>query len=446
MRGLFFRIFLMVLVAVLTAFGVGFLSAGLVLPLPHETIGTYEGTLTAALATGDLAGARRLVAELSTRTAIRATLLDPEGHSVAGGPLPDDLLALARSAQQQGGRILSDSAGIMRQAAPIAGSAGVYTLVTEHDRGLMRLRRAVFDSLQVVCFLVALGVASFLLARYIARPVLQLRSVVRSFAGGALETRIGTSFGTRRDELAELGRDFDAMAERIATLLLNQRRLLQDISHELRSPLTRQAVALEQARRSANAEAAEALDRASREAARMEELIGELLTLTRLEAGVPIETNAAFDLDELIASVVADVGFEGGGSVCTIQVDAAPAVQLSGVRELIRRALENVLRNAIRYSPPGACVKVIVRQEAGWVVVQVRDHGPGVPQSELANIFQPFYRVSAGRERATGGTGLGLAIADRAVRSHGGAIVAANAPEGGLVVEIRLPQAAGATS
>jgi two-component system sensor histidine kinase CpxA len=247
----------------------------------------------------------------------------------------------------------------------------------------------------------------------------------------------------RRDEIGHLGRDFNVMAGRIESLVEAQRRLLGDISHELRSPLARQGVALGLARRRAGPEATSALDRIEREGERLNELIGQLLALSRLESGTDGLKNVKIDLSGLIQDVVDDADYEARSGNRSVSLVNHEPCQLVGVPELIRSAIENVLRNAVRHTEKGTAVNVSLVAEpdhgARWATIKVRDHGKGVPENTIKEIFRPFYRVEDARDRTTGGTGLGLSIAARAVRLHHGTIKASNAKDGGLVVEIRLP-------
>jgi len=288
-----------------------------------------------------------------------------------------------------------------------------------------------------------IGVVSFLLARSLSRPIRRLREATQRLAAGDLSARVGSSVGARRDEASELGRDFDRMAARIEGLLGSQRRLLQDISHELRSPLARLRVALELARGEAAPGAGGALDRMERETERVDELIGGLLVLTRLEGGGDPARMEPMELEPLVRQVAQDADFEARSRNRRVRVIGSEAVTLVGVAELLRRAVENVVRNAVRFTAEGTAVEVRMARVPGGggarVRLEVRDRGPGVPREALSELFRPFYRVSEARDRNSGGSGLGLAIAERAVRLHGGTVSAANLPGGGLEVTVELP-------
>ena len=284
------------------------------------------------------------------------------------------------------------------------------------------------------------GLVCYLLGLYLTLPLKKLQSTVKSFAQGNLDVRVGPEMGNRRDELADLGREFDDMAERIAALISSQKRLLADISHELRSPLARLTVALELARKNTNGKGLAALDRIEQESERVNKLVGQLLALTRLESGaerVPPETVA---LEELVQQVIDDASFEARPSHKGVKAVVLDRCRVQGSMELLRSAAENVVRNAIRYTAENTSVEVALRWHMETAVLTVRDHGPGVPETELQHIFEPFYRVSEARERSSGGVGLGLSIAERTVKLHGGTIQAENEPDG-LLITIELPLA-----
>jgi two-component system, OmpR family, sensor histidine kinase CpxA len=294
-----------------------------------------------------------------------------------------------------------------------------------------------------VTFMVA-GIVCYLLARSLTGPILHLQKAARRFADGDLATRVGPVLGNRKDEIAVLGHDFDRMAGRIESMVNAQRKLLRDISHELRSPLARLNVALELARRSSSPEAGSALDRMGREADRLNELIGQLLTLTMLEGGAEkVPEQASVDLSRLVRDIVDDANFEARDRNCSVEVVSSQDITVKGSEELLRRAIENVVRNAVRYTDEGTAVEVSLSrrmEERGtYARIRVRDHGPGVREEALKRLFEPFYRVAEARDRLTGGTGIGLAITEKAVHLHSGTVRASNDTDGGLVVEIDLP-------
>ncbi len=271
------------------------------------------------------------------------------------------------------------------------------------------------------------------LAVHLARPLGRLRQAVDRFGRGDLSTRIGSS---RRDEIGELARAFDTMAGRIETLMSAERRLLQDISHELRSPLARLGFAVEIGRSGGDPNAA--FDRIKREVDRLSGLVDELLELTSAEGDPLARVVEPVRLDELLRDLADDCSLEARAKGCRVVLQEDGPASALGDRELLRRAVENVLRNAIRHAPEGSAVEVELRLQADRATISVRDRGTGVPEGSLEAIFDPFYRVDDDRSRASGGVGLGLSIARRAVELHRGTIGARNAHPG-LLVAIELP-------
>lgn len=284
------------------------------------------------------------------------------------------------------------------------------------------------------------GAICYLLAWRMTAPLRRLRQTVQQFADGDLAARTGAAGQCNGDEIADLSRDFDRMAERIESLLVSQRLLVRDISHELRSPLARLQVALGIARRKTSHEAEPALDRIEQEGERLNSLIGELLTLSVLENASSPGSLELFSLSQLLEEITSDARFEAEQIARLVEVFIEPQLMMRGRRKLIHRAIENLIRNGLRYTPAGTAVTLVAHgDQAGWITVKVMDHGPGVPEAMLEQIFQPFFRVADDRDRQSGGAGIGLAITARAVALHGGSVTAKNRPEGGLEVELLLP-------
>jgi two-component system sensor histidine kinase CpxA len=283
------------------------------------------------------------------------------------------------------------------------------------------------------------GVAAAVLARYLSRPVALLRRATQAMAAGDLSVRTSGELGSADRETQALGRDLDRMAERIELLLESERRLRRDISHELRSPLSRLNIALELVRRKSPPDALPAFDRIERETERLNAMIGELLTLNRLESERTIRRDE-IDLEQLTSEVVADARLEAEPRGARVTLEAVGPTTVLGDAELLRRAFENVLRNAVRFSEPESSVDVTLVGSDEGVEIRVRDHGPGVPEAALEHIWKPFYRVESDHSRTAGGTGIGLDITERAVTLHGGGVSARNAADGGLVVSLVLPR------
>jgi signal transduction histidine kinase len=284
-----------------------------------------------------------------------------------------------------------------------------------------------------VLLLATVVVLYWLVTAYITHPVRQLANLVDRFGAGELAVRANPR---SKDEIGNLGRSFNAMAERIHALLMTERQLLQDVSHELRSPLARLTFEAEMVRRTTDRDTT--ATRLRREIERLSELVGTLIDMARAE-GDPGEVEMELlCLNDLLLTTVEDSEIEAQATGCSIDVKAPEETNLRGNAELLHRAIENVLRNAIRYAPSESIVEVRLEREASCARITVRDYGPGIPEKLRERIFDPFFRADASRDERTGGLGLGLAIAQRAVRVHRGDITAANASPGALLT-ITLP-------
>lgn len=291
--------------------------------------------------------------------------------------------------------------------------------------------------LEVVALLIGALTFSAALAWYLSRPVRHLSQAFDALAGGDLGVRTAARIGRRRDEVADLGRGFDRMAARIEQLVDAQRRLLHDVSHELRSPLARMSAAIGLARQDPSRIEA-MLERVERETARLDTLVGELLGLARLEHDAAHTLPQPVALDALLHDVAGDARFEAAARDVEVVLStdgAGPVVK--GQVELLRRTFDNVLRNAVKYAPAGSVVHIALDRADGRARVSISDGGCGVADGELERIFDPFFRGE--RRDGSAGAGLGLSIARRAVEAHGGDIRASNAEGGGLRVDIRLP-------
>lgn len=293
---------------------------------------------------------------------------------------------------------------------------------------------------------------TFVVTMVITRPIGSLREAARQLAQGNMRARAkwpkGKASKNSGDELWGLVYDFNEMAARLESLVDSQQLLLRDVSHELRSPLARLSVALELAREEAQPGMEEQLDRIERETGRLNVLIGQLLSLSHLESTTRIPDRQPVLLQQIVEELLPDMEYEAqrrNSSVRLLETRPDVDTTVSGSHELLARAMENVIRNAIAYTTEGTAVEISfateVRFGERFVILAVRDHGPGVPEPSLRSIFRPFYRLDLSRQRSTGGYGVGLAITERAIRLHGGMVAACNASEGGLIVEMRLPAA-----
>lgn len=283
------------------------------------------------------------------------------------------------------------------------------------------------------------AIISFFLARSLSVPLEQLSAASRRIAAGDLNTRVGHSLPERRDEFGQLATDFDAMASRLQAMQQANQRLLQDVSHELRSPLARLTVALEIARKKGAPNVESELDRIELESERLGALVNDVLSLLRESSETVPKVDEEFDLDVLLNDLVDVVNYEVPEGKPGITWQPVERFPFQGDRELLWRAMENLLRNALHHTDPDNGVTLSLERDRKQVHLSVRDFGPGLPESELEKIFVPFYRVQESRDRGSGGHGLGLSIAANAVRRHGGSIAARNANDGGLIVRVSLP-------
>jgi len=292
--------------------------------------------------------------------------------------------------------------------------------------------------------LVVSALTSWWLAQHLSAPIRRIQEGARALASDSADVslsaglRVSAGLEGRKDEVAVLARDFDAMADQLRANRSAITQLLRDISHELRSPLARMRVALGLARQPP-ADLSRQLDRLEREIERLDSLISQVLKLARLHGTDAPFVREAFDLDEVIEEVVRDANFEGAVKNCRVRLEGAAKAAVNGNRDLVRSAVENVLRNAVRYSPQDSRVDVSVARSGTDVSILIRDGGPGVPARDLERIFEPFYRVAESRDRDTGGEGIGLAITAQVMKAHGGSASAANRREGGLEVRLSLP-------
>jgi two-component system, OmpR family, sensor kinase len=373
----------------------------------------------------------------------RTFVVGPDGRDLLDRPLPHHLLVPIQGRTKGGQKTVRSGA--------IAPMGGALVLVSPDGStyhvlvGPLHEHPPIFGELELpavaaATLAIALAVSTvicFFLTKHLVGPIDRLRQATREMAAGDLSVRMLPRIKGRHDDLALLAADFDTMAERVQTLLEAKQRLLRDVSHELRSPLTRLQLALSLARRQDGGTERQ-LTRIAREADRLEQLIARTLKLVRLERPASAFQGVPVDVGKLLETITQDVTIEAEARNCTVSVHADAGLEVGGDPELLRSAFENVIRNAVRYGPSGSAV-VVTAGRRDWIEVTVRDHGPGVPEKDLKLIFEPFYRVDTARDRAGGGEGLGLAIAARALAVHGGNIEAHNAPDGGLEVAMRLP-------
>ncbi len=454
MRSLFVKIFLYFLLTIVLITSAGVLLTYLrdqeFPPLAHQSfakhaIAEYGHRAIEAYEENGVAAVDAFAAELLDDAGISIILFDSTGQPLTRNRVPRRMQHMSQRALRSGEVVFPMMGQRNWLASPIQSRAGItYTVAlglpdqpppAQIFKGITHG----FLGWRLLILLVVSAGVCFWLARSLTSPISRLRQATRQFAAGDLSTRVGSQV-KGKNELAGLADDFDEMAGKIEDLVGGQKRLLRDISHELRSPLARLGVALELVRQDSNDESRQkALGRIELEAERMNEMIGQLLSLTRLENSVNELSQAEFDLSELLDRLVQDADFEAKNRNCQVSFSGPEAAPINGYAELLSRALENVIRNGIRYTEDGTEVSVTLQQTPDAFRILIADQGPGVPDEALNKLFEPFYRVADARDRQSGGAGIGLAIAEQAVRLHGGSIRASNRAEGGLLVEISLP-------
>ena len=399
------------------------------------------------LESSGLRGLREWIAEAEAKYIGRTVyIVDYTGVDILGRTLPERLLNYIRRLERAG--LMSKGVPRDREPNPLLLTPqffdrddSVYTLMVDSSVGALGVLRT--TDVRVVLFLFALGISGLVcwwLARYVSNPVEHLQASARQIAAGNLDSRVGEEFLRRPDELGVLARDFDTMADHVRELIASKESLLRAMSHELRSPLARLRVALSLARR--GSDVPKQYDRIELEAERLDVIIGQMLQLSHLRAVEPNLPRVPVDLTTLLTEVVEDARIEATAANKGVEWQPTVSVEIEGDHDLMRSAIENVLRNAVRFTKQGTAVEVAMSREGGDTRIVIEDHGPGVPENELAKIFEPFHRVAESRDRDSGGTGLGLAITARIVNLYSGQVVARNREGGGLSVEIRLPTAA----
>lgn len=360
--------------------------------------------------------------EIRLPPSVRDVLPDwlSSGHDIAMNPWPGFYVAVQN---------VTGTDGQVRQLVAVSSS---------RSRIPPRTRGKILLSVQLGLSLLMIAGIGWWVARSVSRPVEAMRAATRNMAAGEFATRVDRRWSDKHDELGQLARDFNGMAERIEHLVAHDRGVLQDLSHELRSPLARLHLILDLAQHSADpGEAAAHFRRAEHEISRMDRLTAEMLALSRLEGGLPGMVRESVDLVALTRDRVAaaSIDAEARGIVLQMMGDGPAIVEGSGI--LLERALDNVIANAIKFSPPDGIVQIDLQRHDAFVQLHVRDHGPGVPEEELQLMFRPFFRGTNAAQAS--GHGLGLAIVQRVMQAHNGEVSACNRADGGLDVLMRLP-------
>lgn len=447
----FWRIFLSAWAIMLITASAAFLAAGWLpssgsnpkqAPLPEQMTDLIAEELHRQLATEPI-NAAESVAErrvLDYSPVLAIYVVDPDGNDVLGRTLPEAVADVvsrledpnADSAERDSPKLHVRSDGL-----------GGYVVVGEEGYFPMGhvLMRPGGRGLLMMLMLTVSAVISAILARFIVLPVRRLQLAGQKVADGDLTVRVAPTVGNRTDEIARLAHDFDVMTERVDALLRSQQRLMRDVSHELRSPLARLQALLSIARQTADAPGSQQIERMETELERLDELIGEILAFTRLEARAGI-TRHPTDVADLVQNIVDDASLEGQAAGKQIRMQGPERCVVDLDSGLIQSAVENVIRNALKYTAEGTAVEVNVVDESDGIRIVTDDHGPGIPEDAIDKIFEPFFRVGDSRGTRSGTGGIGLAIAERSIRLHGGTITARNRDGDGLRVEIVIPRSA----
>jgi two-component system sensor histidine kinase CpxA len=393
-------------------------------------------------------GLRAWLKELDNREAIPYLLVDSDGNDLIGRPVP---VRIQQRLNRHKRRLYfegRDDSEKHNHELPhrkyIITKENNYRLIPDFQSVTLTriLKRPKVVAVPILFTVLISGIVSFLLARYLTAPIGRLRQATRKLAAGDFDQRVSSTMGRRKDEISGLANDFDHMSEQLQRLIASHKQLLRDASHELRSPLARLQVALGLARQRNKGNSTTELDRIERETERLNELIGQLLSLARLESE-SVQINAeTIDLRTLIEGIARDADYEARARNRNIVFNEAEAINIVGDSTLLRSALENIIRNAIRYTEEQTTVEVTLGKKSdndNFAEVRIRDHGPGIPDDMQDRIFEPFVRTGEARDRESGGYGLGLAIASRAIKLHGGRLMANNEPDKGMSIIVYLP-------
>lgn len=443
MRGIFIRIYAAFIVTSVAAAVVTLLLAMFYRQWSNDSVNLIAptgGYISAAELMLQRGGEPLLLEWLLTferHPSVNAYVFDDQGISLTPN-VPTDVLDYAFAADSYQAKVNPLGHTEILVKAPIATSDGhIYLLVVEFVHPLAVFNLPIYLALGVLASMLIFALWSFVLSRYLTKPLVSLQRRVHALAHGDWSARVAPRLLQRRDEIGELGREFNQMAQRLQRLISDQRQLLSDVSHELRSPLARSAVALELARLDAVPEQEEYLDRIELENQRLNELIEDLLNMARLETLDNHTSWQRINLALLLQNIIDDAQFEHPNTPIHYQMPSWPVFML-GDAKLLASAFENVIRNALLHTR--GSVDVFIERNSGWRIC-IRDHGLGVPENNLPDLIRPFVRVEVARERSEEslkqghrGFGLGLAIAHRVTLYHRGEMTLINHPEGGLQI------------
>ena len=435
---LFWKVFAVLWLATLLVGGSGFLISRalqqdwLLLQF-HPQLRDFSEQLVTAYEQQGATAAQQWLERQQQEHRLRAELFDNQGQRLLPGTLPMQFRGETGNDRSQEQR---PRHGRLFQLAWDSPRASYQLLLHIPGPELFRWQRTPFAMLSnITMAMLVLALISLLLSRYLTAPLQKLGVAAEALAKGRFDARALARTGRRRDEIGQLSQRFQTMADQVQNLLNSQTQLMRDISHELRSPLARLRIGLALGEKQGLSADDPLWARLDRECSRLDSLIGDILTLSRLDARDI--TASVFDLDQLVAEVVEDARFMSDHH--TLTIEGATQCRLRGWPDQLHSAVDNLLRNALRFSPEGSEIRVHLTADAKGCQVRVTDQGPGVPQEWLSRLGEPFARVPG--QPADSGHGLGLAIASRAVARHGGSLLFSQAESGGLCACIQLPKA-----
>lgn len=451
MRSLYWKIFLSfwlatILVIVTTAWITSHITRKSSQPV-HESVfmDSYANAAVATFESGQHQALLQWLSKIGLSRHMSIFLLSSTGEIIGTHTPPDSVINASKA-------LIKDqlpSEGILKSGKLIVSheilstSGKFYRLAAVSDKPISHFIQIPWAGLTIRLTLAMFisGFICYMLSRYLTKPLRSLGLAAQSIATGKLNTRVGHFKGHGNDEIAKLSKEFDRMAEQLEALIHSKERLLQDISHELRSPLTRLQIAIELGRKKSQHLADNEFSRMELECSRLNILIREILEFARLEQSATELQRSMTDLNALLNDIIQDGNYEFNNAPKRIIIERLEPCQLLVDKRLIHRALENIIRNALHYTSVDEHIYISLTQnhDTQQVCIAIRDNGPGVPEDQLNNIFNPFYRVDSSRTKKTGGYGLGLAIASRAIALHNGSISASNATPKGLLVQILLP-------
>ncbi len=448
MRSLYLKIFiwfwLVMILAVLCIAWLSFqFSQEKYLPLQQQNlISNYAVTALITYEINGKPGLQRWFTELEKRFSISAHLVDENGQDILAGQLNDREKKISEQIHQQIAPIEAfRENNIIVSPLIHANNGNIYRLILTTPTLLQPLQyihsRGLLYGLLIA--LVLSGFICYLLSIYLTKPLRILERASQQIAAGDLSVRVSQQLHYRQDEIGQLATEFDNMATKVQTMMLSERRLLQDISHELRSPLARLKIALEIARGKTKNMATNELNRIELESERLNELIGEVLSLARMESPEFRLRKESFDMYHLLEELKQDCDYEHRGQQSRINLYGDKHSVMTADRKLIRSAIENILLNALRYTAENKAIEIHLHHDEDEINLSIRDHGPGIDENKISQLFKAFYRVDDARTMDKGGYGLGLAIAAKSIALHHGHISAVNAIGGGLIINIDLP-------